>query len=479
MSTPSEFLKWICNDSASKKAWDRLGPSITSFVSECRSRKMTTADTVHSLLLADSFRSTYFLSRCENPFAPRNDPSAKGVSNEALIGELFTHVWRKEPAWHKFVPSLSKETFTRYVVEAAFDLAEDPQVRESTSYQLAERCVARIEAAFLSEKDGLSQPVFLPPLSESVLLQAVNTDDEPDTTGLIDEIKINDSLSIRVILLPRTMRDVEESLNVEPSMDEDEQGQLCWQLTLIAWPILAEPSVRVLAALRSLMWVSRRVYDRLHGESIVGIAESHRLGVPVCMHMSFDLPLFLSIARWVTTCMLASHESKGDEFKPFGVAMALLIEAQSSTQPAVQCALAVAACEAIVVGGEGEVTHRFSIGLATLLQADASLRDASAKQFKELYRARCKVLHGEKIGDLLDKKNATTEDCADLACFVAASALAATFSYYDSQPHLTDEKDRLIKAIDQALFSATPVPGVPDHLNCGFPFPDPPKAKCN
>jgi hypothetical protein len=474
--TVSEFAKWIYKDNDSRRAWYVLGPSITSFISDCRTREMTIDNTVDALVSSEHFSRTFSFCRGGNPFGKPNDPSAKGVSNEALIGDLFTHIWRREPAWHKFVPSLSRDKFTRYVVEAAFDLADDPQVRESSSYQLAERCVARIEAAFLSEKDGLSQPISLPPLSESVLLQAVDTDDEPDTTGLIDEIKINDSLSIKAILLPRTMRDVEETLNVEPSTDEDEEDQLCWQLTLIAWPILAEPSDCVHAALRNLMWVSRLVYNRLHGESIIGVAESSRLGVPVCMHMGFDLPLFLSIARWVTTCMLASHESKGDEFKPFGVAMSLLIEAQSSTQPAVQCALAVAACEAIVVVGDGEVTHRFSIGLATLLLADASLRDASAKQFKELYRARCKVLHGEKIGDLLNKKNATTEDCADLACFVAASALAATFSYYDSQPHHSDEKDRLIKAIDQALFSATPVPGVPNHLNCGFPFRDPPKV---
>jgi len=78
-------------------------------------------------------------------------------------------------------------------------------------------------------------------------------------------------------------------------------------------------------------------------------------------------------------------------------AMHLLVEADKQKHPSVTIALSFSAIEALVGSNKDNIVKELSENVATLLEPEASNRSGPIDKIKNLYKIRCKILHGEKI----------------------------------------------------------------------------------
>jgi len=78
-------------------------------------------------------------------------------------------------------------------------------------------------------------------------------------------------------------------------------------------------------------------------------------------------------------------------------AVHLLVEADAQASDAVALSLSVAAIEALLGRGSGEIKEKLAADVAVLLEPDLDLRDRAEDYVRKLYKDRSETLHGSRI----------------------------------------------------------------------------------
>jgi hypothetical protein len=105
--------------------------------------------------------------------------------------------------------------------------------------------------------------------------------------------------------------------------------------------------------------------------------------------------------RVMSTCLSAyfhyPHNVADSFFERLSNAVTLLAHADQAGAAPISLSLSFAAIEAIVCEEELPVTRQIKKHVSTLLVPDAARRKKRETTLEDLYRIRCKVLHGSRV----------------------------------------------------------------------------------